>query len=80
MARRGAGVKAYAYQSTTLPWRKRRFRSDSAAGSRFAEQLLTVVTSYRHQDRYLLILLVAAGQAALQATAAPSLLPAPQGD
>jgi transposase len=61
-------------------WRKRSFGSDSEAGSRFAERLLTVVASCRQQGRRLLDFLVAAGEAALQGTAPPSLLPAPLGD
>jgi len=59
-------------------WRKGSFGSDSEAGSRFAERLLTVVATCRQQVRPLLDLLVAAGEAALQGTAAPSLLPAAQ--
>jgi transposase len=55
-------------------WRKGSFGSDSAAGSRFAERLLTVVASCRQQGRPLLGFLVAANEAALQGTAAPSLL------
>jgi transposase len=61
-------------------WRKGSFGSDSAAGSRFVERLLTVVATCRQQGRKLLDFLVAAGEAALQGTAAPSLLPAAQGD
>src|ERR671932_241069 len=61
-------------------WRKGCFGADSAAGSRFAERLLTVVATCRQQGRRLLDFLVATGEAALQGTAAPSLLPAPQGD
>jgi transposase len=60
-------------------WRKGSFGSDSEAGSRFAERLLTVVATCRQQGRPLLDFLVAAGAAALQGTAAPSLLPARQG-
>ena len=69
---------------TTLPrapalrpavlWRKGSFGSDSETGSRFAERLLTVVASCRQQGRPLLDFLVAAGEAALQGTARPSLL------
>ena len=55
-------------------WRKGSFGSDSAAGSRLAERLLTVVATCRRQGRPLLAFLVAAGEAALQGTAAPSLL------
>ncbi len=60
-------------------WRKARFGSDSEAGSRFAERLLTVVASCRQQGRPLLDFLVAAGGAAVWGLPPPSLLPAPQG-
>jgi transposase len=60
-------------------WRKGSFGSDSEAGSRFAERLLTVVASCRQQGRPPLAFLVAAVEAALQGTAAPSLLRAGQG-
>jgi transposase len=56
-------------------WRKGSFGSDSAAGSRFAERLLTVAATCRQQGRRLLDFLVAAGEAALQGTAVPSLVP-----
>src|SRR5205823_12095918 len=59
-------------------WRKGSFGSDSAAGSRFAERLLTVVASCRQQGRRLLDFLVAAGAAALRGSPSPSLLPRPQ--
>src|SRR5215217_7562855 len=59
-------------------WRKGSFGCDSEAGSRFAERLLTVVATCRQQGRGLLDFLVAASEAALQATAVPSLLPAGQ--
>src|SRR5438067_1430466 len=61
-------------------WRKGSFGCDSEAGCRFAERLLTVVASCRQQGRPLLEFLVAAGEAALYGTAAPSLLPAGHGD
>ena len=48
----------------------------AAAGS----ALLAAAATCRQQGRPLLAFLVAAGEAALQGTAAPSLLPAPQGD
>jgi len=60
-------------------WRKGSFGADSEAGSRFAERLLTVVATCRQQGRSVLAFLVAAGEAALQGTAAPSLLPAGPG-
>ena len=55
-------------------WRKGSFGSDSEAGCRFAEWLLTVVASCHQQGRPLLEFLVAAGKAPLQGTAPPSLL------
>ena len=42
-------------------WRKGCFGFGSEAGSRFAEQTLTMVTSCRHQGRRLLDFLVVAG-------------------
>jgi transposase len=60
-------------------WRKGSFGSDNASGSRFVERMLTVIATCRQQGRRLLDFLVAAGQAALNGTAAPSLLPAQQG-
>jgi transposase len=59
-------------------WRKGSFGSDSEAGSRFVERLLTVVGTCRQQGRSLLDFLVAAGEAALQGLPPPSLLPARQ--
>jgi transposase len=56
-------------------WRKGSFGSGSAAGSQFAERLLTVAASCRQQGRALLDFLMAASEAALHGTAAPSLLP-----
>ena len=60
-------------------WRKGSFGSDSEAGSRFAERVLTVVASCRQQGRPLLAFLVAAGETALRASSPPSLLPAGPG-
>ena len=60
-------------------WRKGSFGSDTEAGSRFAERLLMVVATCRQQGRRLLDFLVAAAEAAVQGTAAPSMLPARQG-
>ena len=60
-------------------WRKGRFGSDSEAGSRFAERLLTVVASCRQQGRPVLEFLVAAGEAALRSSPPPALLSAPRG-
>ena len=65
--------------SPAVLWRKGSFGSDSEAGSRFAERLLTVAATCRQQGRGLLDFLVAVGEAARHGTAAPSLLPAGQG-
>jgi transposase len=60
-------------------WRKGSFSSDSEAGSRFAERLLTVVATCRQQGRSLLDFLVATGEPALQGSPSPSLVPTPRG-
>ena len=56
-------------------WRRRSFGTQSAEGSRFAERLLTVVTTLRQQERDVLDSLTVACTAALSGPAAPSLLP-----
>jgi len=56
-------------------WRRRSFGTQSPAGSRFAERLLTVVTTLRQQDRDVLDYLTAACTAALRGEELPSLLP-----
>jgi len=78
--RRGApnNVSERAVRPAVL-WRKGSLGSDSEAGGRFAERLLTVVVTCRQQGWRLLDFLVAAGEAALQGTAAPSLLPVGEG-
>jgi hypothetical protein len=65
-----------AVQQAAMLWRNGSFGSDSEAGTRFAERLLTVVATCRPQGRLLLDLLGAAGEAVLQGSVAPSLLPA----
>jgi transposase len=60
-------------------WRKGSFGSDGAAGSRFAERLLTVAATCRQQGRQLLEFLVAMGEAASHGSPPPSLLPSPSG-
>ena len=59
-------------------WRKGSFGSDSAAGSRFAERLLTVVATCRQQGRPLLDFLVTSDEGAIRGSPPPSLLAAPQ--
>lgn len=57
-------------------WRKRSFGSQSQAGSRFVERILTVVISLRRQQRDVLDFLTDACQALVSGIAPPSLLPA----
>jgi len=52
-------------------WRRRSFGTQSAAGSRFAERLLTVVTTLRQQERDVLDYLTVACTAALCGQPAP---------
>jgi transposase len=61
-------------------WRKGSFGSDSEAGGRFAERLLTVVVTCRQQGRRLLDFLVAVAEATLRGSPRPSLLPTPGGN
>ena len=56
-------------------WRKGSFGTQSAAGSRFVESMMTVVTTLKQQQRNVLEYLTAAHEAALRGEAAPSLLP-----
>jgi len=55
--------------------RKLSFGTESPAGSRFVERMLTVTATLKQQDRNVLDYLVAAHQARLHGRAAPSLLP-----
>src|SRR5690606_8991595 len=57
-------------------WRKSSYGTDSAAGSRYVERVLTAVQSLRLQGRNVLDFLVSTYRAALDGTAPPSLLPA----
>lgn len=57
-------------------WRKGSFGTQSAAGSRFVESMMTVVSTLKQQQRNVFAYLTAACEAALCGTAAPSLLPA----
>jgi transposase len=57
-------------------WRQGSFGTQSAAGSRFVESMMTVVTPLKPQQRNVLEYLTAACEAALRGEAAPSLLPA----
>jgi hypothetical protein len=56
-------------------WRRRSFGTQSAAGSRFVERILTTVTTLRQQERGVLDYLTAATQAAIAGVPIPSLLP-----
>ena len=56
-------------------WRKGSFGTDTAAGSRFAERILTAVATLKQQRRPLLNYLEQAGRALVGSYTAPSLLP-----
>lgn len=56
-------------------WRKSSYGTQSEAGSRFVERILTVVASLKQQGRDILAFLTAACQAAISGSAPPSLLP-----
>jgi transposase len=56
-------------------WRRRSYGTRSAAGSRFVERMLTVVTTCRLQGRNVLEYVTAACSAALHGRAAPTLMP-----
>lgn len=56
-------------------WRKGCFGTDSEAGSRFAERIMTVAATCRQQKRNVLEFLMQAIHADLRGQAAPSLLP-----
>jgi transposase len=59
-----------------VQWRKGSFGTQSEAGSRFVESLMTVVATLKQQQRNVLEYLTAAHEAALRGETAPSLLPA----
>jgi len=56
-------------------WRKGSFGSHSAAGSRFAERMLTVAATLKQQHRHIVDYVARACAAALRGEPAPSLLP-----
>jgi transposase len=56
-------------------WRRRSFGTHSAAGSRFAERLLTVAATLKQQGRNIVDYMTAACDASLHEMSAPSLLP-----
>jgi len=58
-----------------VQWRKTSYGTESEAGSRFVENVLTVVQTCRQQGRDVLEYLTACCRAALRGHAAPSLLP-----
>ena len=57
-----------------LPWRKRRFGSDSVEGCRFVERILTVVQTSRLQGRSSLEYVRAAVEARRAGQTCPALL------
>lgn len=56
-------------------WRKGSFGSHSRAGSRFAERMLTVAATLKHQRRNIVDYVTLACETALRGAPAPSLLP-----
>lgn len=58
-------------------WRRRSFGTQSEAGSRFVERVLTAVVTLRQQKRNVLEYLTEACAAAIQGDKPPSLLPVP---
>jgi len=56
-------------------WRNGSFGTQSAAGSRFVERIITVVSTLKQQDRNVLDYLADACEAANRGRSAPSLLP-----
>ena len=56
-------------------WRKVSFGSHSAAGSRFAERMLTAAATLKQQHRNVVDYVTGACTAALRGEPAPSLLP-----
>jgi transposase len=60
-----------------VQWRKTSYGTDSAGGSRFVENILTVVTTCRQQKRNVWAYLTACCQARYAGTTPPSLLPQP---
>ena len=58
-------------------WRRRSFGTQSDAGSRFVERILTSVTTLRQQDRDVLDYLTEACAASIRGVTPPSLLPSP---
>ena len=58
-------------------WRRRSFGTQSEAGSRFVERVLTTVTTLRQQERDVLDYLTDACTAAIRGEKPPSLLPHP---
>lgn len=57
-------------------WRRKSFGTHSAAGSRFAERLLTVAATLKQQRRNIVDYVTTACEASLRGHSAPSLLPA----
>jgi transposase len=55
-------------------WRKLSFGTQSAAGSRFVETMLTVIETCRQQGRKVFVLIAAAVQARLARQSPPRLL------
>lgn len=61
-----------------VQWRKTSYGTESATGSPFVENLLTVVATCRQQERPVFAYLTQCCQALYAGTAPPSLLPQPR--
>jgi transposase len=61
-----------------VQWRKSSYGTESAAGSHFVENILTVVATCRQQERPVLAYLTQCCQALYAGTAPPALLPQPR--
>ena len=76
---RGGGSDSLAYCNRAIrpgvQRRKMSFGTQSEAGSRFVESMMTVVATLKQQQRNVLAYLEAAHEAALRGEAPPSLLP-----
>jgi transposase len=58
-----------------VQWRKTSYGTESATESHFVENLLTVLATYRQQERNVLAYLTKSCQALYAGTQSPSLLP-----
>ena len=74
----GYGIDKERAERHAVIWRRISGGTDSAAGSRFVERMLTVVATCRQQGRNVLDSLTSCFEAARSGQAIPSLLPETQ--